>query len=291
MIGRSPVFGSHLFGGAGGMNSPGDRTEMQPEGGDEVLDQAASPDGFCASMWKGLAAVKVRLHESTSGCLMMQTSNDLNSNYYFTWLKTLAEEDVLEDSPDDGWGETIAERPEEMLGVFGGCSTGTRAREATASFYWKEVDTSTADRRTRQRDASSSSNPSVPVLDTEIVARTGAFVVFEHEGVHVRGLALWFMLYLPPKGTGTPLMVEFQNQVVLLAYVYVAVLQRNCLVVCVRQHQHVSCPPRLTNHSSPHRLCTRARTRCWRASHTGSCATTASSASGTIMSTRACRLK
>ena len=59
----------------------------------------------------------------------------------------------------------------------------------------------------------------MPVLNTKIVARTGSFVVFEHLGIYVRGLALYFVLYLPPKGD-KPMsqMTEFRGQVVLLAY-------------------------------------------------------------------------
>jgi hypothetical protein len=52
------------------------------------------------------------------------------------------------------------------------------------------------ERPTRKRGTCGSSNPPVPVLDTKIVARTGSFVVFEHNGMNMRGLALWFALYL-----------------------------------------------------------------------------------------------
>ena len=92
----------------------------------------------------------------------------------------------------------------------------------------------------------------MPVLNTKIVARTGSFVVFEHLGIYVRGLALYFVLYLPPKGD-KPMsqMTEFRGQVVLLAYVYVAALDRNCLVVRVRQ-QHVDFAARPGSRTTPH---------------------------------------
>ena len=126
----------------------------------------------------------------------------------------------------------------------------------------------------------------MPVLNTKIVARTGSFVVFEHLGIYVRGLALYFVLYLPPKGD-KPMsqMTEFRGQVVLLAYVCVAALDRNCLVVRVRQ-LHVRCPPRLTNHSSLHRLCTRASRRSWTACRRGACSITATSVPGTTTCTK-----
>jgi hypothetical protein len=59
-------------------------------------------------------------------------------------------------------------------------------------------------------------------------------VVFEHKGMYVRGLALYFLLYLPPKGNTPATLTEFRGQVVLVAYVYVALLNRNCLVVRVQ---------------------------------------------------------
>jgi hypothetical protein len=226
-----------------------------PEGGnaalEAMLDQASDPKGWYANMHQGLLALKARLFDVAPG-LMVQTSEELGSNYFFTWLRVLTTEDVWEPEPDDGWGVEIAStRQEEVFCVFGSCSVGTEAREATASFMWDEM-APVGERPTRKRGTCGSSNPPVPVLDTKIVARTGSFVVFEHNGMNMRGLALWFALYLPQKGnSGTQLMPEFKNQVVLVAYVYVAALDRNCLVVRVRQ-QHVRCPPRLTNHSSPH---------------------------------------
>ena len=88
------------------------------------------------------------------------------------------------------------------------------------------------ERAMRKRGSGSSSHPPVPVLNTNIVARTGSFVVFEHNSMYMRGLALWFALYLPPKGGRcTPLMPEFKNQVVLIAYVYVAAFDQNCLAL------------------------------------------------------------
>ena len=258
------------------------------EAAEQVLPPAVDlPDPF-ASMWKGLVAIKSRLREATANVVNMECCSEPCSNYYSSWARSVAEEDVLEQNADDGWGETVAEKPAELIAVFGACSMGSQAREATASFVWEEIDTASGDRRARQpRDASGSSAP--PVLDKRIVVRTGSFVVFKYQGMNVRGVALWFILYLPPKGDGQPLMLEFKNQVVLFAYVHVAVLQRNCLVVRVCQHQLVRCPPRLTTHPSPHRLCTRATARIWPASHAESCAKTALSATGTLTCTRACR--
>lgn len=269
-----------LFGATFGMNNGADEAQVGQAGQDAIVEQAGASDGPFASMWRALGALKARLYGAAPG-LTVQTSECLNSNYFFTWLRVLTTDNVLEDVPDDGWGVAVAsDREEDMISVFGSCSMGSEAREATASFLWEEM-APAGERAMRKRGSGSSSHPPVPVLNTNIVARTGSFVVFEHNGMYMRGLALWFALYLPPKGGRcTPLMTEFKNQVVLIAYVYVAAFDQNCLVVRVRQ-QHVRCPPRLTNHSSPHRLCTRASRRSWTACHRGTCAIAARSALGT----------
>ena len=258
--------------------------------GDALLQVAATvleaADPF-ASMWESLRAIKVRVREATGSAVHVEFCTDAASNYFNSWVKTVAEEDVMEQKADDGWGESVADKPAELIAVFGDRSMGSQAREATATFVWDEIDTASAEKRPRQlRDASGSSAP--PVLDKRIVARTGSFVVFKYKGMNVRGVALWFILYLPPKDGSAPLMHEFKNQVVLFAYVHVAVLQRNCLVVRVRQHQPVRCPPRLTTHPSPRRLCTRATARIC-PSHTESCARTALSKAGTLTCTSASR--
>ena len=282
MFGRRPVQRSRQLNmdeGAG--NLPDGVTE-------EVLQHADDVHGWSSSIGKGLAAIKSRLLAATANRVNMEYCFDLGSTYFSTWVKFVAEQEVREQNADDGWGEAVAERSEEVIAVFGACSMDAQAREATASFFWDEIDTANRDKRTRHtRDASSSSDS--PVLDKKVVARTGSFVVFKHRGMNVRGVALWFILYLPPKGTAAPLMKEFKDQVVILAYVHVAILRRNCLVVRVRQHLLVRCPPRLTTHSSLHSLCTRATTRSWTASHTESCAQLPLSATGTPTSTHACR--
>ena len=187
-----------------------------PEGGnaalEAMLDQASDPKGWYANMHQGLLALKARLFDVAPG-LTVQTSEELGSNYFFTWLRVLTTEDVWEPEPDDGWGVQIAStRQEEVFCVFGSCSVGTEAREATASFQWDEM-APAGERATRKRGTCGSSNPPVPVLDTKIVARTGSFVVFEHNGMNMRGLALWFALYLPQKGnSGTQLMPEFKTR-------------------------------------------------------------------------------
>lgn len=208
--------------------------EEAPVGGmeidDAVIDRAGDPNGPFATTWSGLAALKKRLFAADNR-LSVVTSEHLENNYYFTWLRTLAVEDVQEDVADDGWGVVVAERPGDMIGVFGSCSLDACARVATASFCWDEV-VAAGDRNTRKRGSGSARGPPIPTMDTKNEARTGALVVFEHQGMYMRGLALWFVLYLPPTGEGvTPLMPEFKNQVVVFAYVYVAALARNGLVV------------------------------------------------------------
>ena len=186
-----------------------------------------------SSMFKNMTALMKRLN-STDDRLTVNTSSCLKSNYFFSWFRSVSLEVVLETEADDGWGEVIAEGDNDMIAVFGTCSHHTEAREATASFSWEEAPP-TGERSTRQRKRVSSGSDGPPVpTHTKIVARTGSFVVFEHKGMYVRGLALYFLLYLPPKGTTPATLTEFRGQVVLVAYVYVALLNRNCLVVRVQ---------------------------------------------------------
>jgi len=183
-------------------------------------------------MYKNMAALMKRLN-STDDRLTVNTSSCLKSNYFFSWFRSVSLEAVLETEADDGWGEVIAEGDNDMIAVFGTCSHHTEAREATASFSWEEAPP-TGERSTRRKRSSSGSDgPPVP-MHTKIVARTGSFVVFEHKGMYVRGLALYFLLYLPPKGNTPATLAEFRGQVVLVAYVYAALLDRNCLVVRVQ---------------------------------------------------------
>ena len=220
----------------GSVNSEQMEPRVQPTTGEPeleaVLGDDADPQAMFASMYKNFAAFKKRLN-SFDDRLTVNTSICLKSNYFFSWLRSVSLEVVLETEADDGWGTVIAERDNEMIAVFGTCSHHTEAREATASFSWEEA-LPTGERSTRRKRGTSGSDGPPPPKDTKIVARTGSFVVFEHKGMYVRGLALYFLLYLPPKGNTPTTLTEFRGQVVLLAYVYVALLDRNCLVVRVQ---------------------------------------------------------
>ena len=166
----------------GSVNSEQMEPRVQPTTGEPeleaVLGDDADPQAMFASMYKNFAAFKKRLN-SFDDRLTVNTSICLKSNYFFSWLRSVSLEVVLETEADDGWGTVIAERDNEMIAVFGTCSHHTEAREATASFSWEEA-LPTGERSTRRkRGTSGSDGPPPPKEHTEHLLWLLAFRSFK----------------------------------------------------------------------------------------------------------------